>query len=459
MAETFTREDVQKLIDDAVRPLKKRIAELEEENAQLRAHLGKNSSNSSKPPSSDIVKPPKKKHLKRGDKKKRKAGGQPGHEKQSRASFTPEQVDKTYIHEWKDAGDLWEPLDDFSIHQQVELRDNPLHITEHRLRRYRHRRSGRVITTPMPRDLRGTGLFGPRLRGLTAMLKGELHASCRGIQKLYRDGLGLEVSTGYLMKVVRQTSDALCSTYEQLLDMLPTEPVLGMDETGHPDSGDKLWLWTAVGKTFSVFKVASNRGSEVIRGLLGLSYDGVLLTDFHSAYKKYVKDAGGVCLPSYCWAHLVREIKYLATLSDKVTKAWAEKLLSEVRKLFKAYHEQGPRAQANAKQAVLKRVKRPPKRGEVVMLATRIREQSTAYFRFLDRSDVEPTNNRSERALRHAVLHRKMTQGTRGDMGQRWCERFLTVRETCRQQERSLFDLLVEAITCHANGQQAPLMV
>ena len=275
MAETFTREDVQKLIDDAVRPLKKRIAELEEENAQLRARLGKNSSNSSKPPSSDIVKPPKKKHLKRGDKKKRKAGGQPGHEKQSRAPFTPEQVDESYIYEWEDAGDLWEPLDDFAVHQQVELRESPLHITEHLFRRYRHRKTGRIITSPRPQDLKHTGLFGPRLRALTVMLKGELHASCRGIRKLYADALGLKVSDGYLMKVVEQGSEALRSTYDDLHAALPSEPVLGMDETGHPDSGKKLWLWAAVAERFSVFKVATSRGSEVIRGLLGLSYSGV----------------------------------------------------------------------------------------------------------------------------------------------------------------------------------------
>ena len=53
-------------------------------------------------------------------------------------------------------------------------------------------------------------------------------------------------------------------------------------------------------------------------------------------------------------------------------------------------------------------------------------------------------------------MHRKLTQGTRGETGQRWLERMLSVRATCQQQRRSFFGYLVQAITEHANGQQPP---
>ena len=66
---------------------------------------------------------------------------------------------------------------------------------------------------------------------------------------------------------------------------------------------------------------------------------------------------------------------------------------------------------------------------------------------------VEPTNNRAERALRFAVLWRKMMQGTSNAKGDRWGERILSVRETCRLRGRPTFPALVDAVTCYFNGQ------
>jgi hypothetical protein len=57
------------------------------------------------------------------------------------------------------------------------------------------------------------------------------------------------------------------------------------------------------------------------------------------------------------------------------------------------------------------------------------------------------------RALRFAVLWRKLMQGTYNGKGDRWVERILTVRETCRLRGRPTFPVLVEAVTCSFNGQ------
>jgi transposase len=361
---------------------------------------------------------------------------------------------------------LWEPLDDWHVLQQVELRASPLIVTEHRFRRYRHKNTpggGRIIHAPVPDDLQQQGMFGPRLRALTATLKGDLHASYRGMTRLYEDAFGLAISTGYLGKVVAQTSDALALPYDRLCAALPGEPVLNLDETGHPDRGDRLWLWGAVAKRFTVFKVAAHRSAKVIEGLLGLAYAGVVGCDFFGAYRKFLKDTaaapgggGGGASAAFCWAHLIRDVRFLTTLSDKAIVRWAMKLLNAIKQLFKAYHTQGQRAQQEAKSLVLKCVRRPPNRGETRTLAKRIREHAKAYFLFLERDDVEPTNNAAERALRHAVISRKLTQGTRGDTGQRWCERMLSVRATCQQQRRSFFNYLVAAITEHTHRREPP---
>jgi hypothetical protein len=61
--------------------------------------------------------------------------------------------------------------------------------------------------------------------------------------------------------------------------------------------------------------------------------------------------------------------------------------------------------------------------------------------------------NRAERALRFAVLWRRMMQGTYNEKGDRWVERLLSVRETCRLRGRPTFPVLVHAVTCYFNGQ------
>jgi transposase len=76
-----------------------------------------------------------------------------------------------------------------------------------------------------------------------------------------------------------------------------------------------------------------------------------------------------------------------------------------------------------------------------------------ALWTFIMEEGVEPPNNRVERPLRFAVLWRKLMQGTYNGKGDRWVERILMVRETCRLRGRPTFPVLVEAVTCSFNGQ------
>ena len=182
----------------------RRIAELEAEVVELKrllakaldeiARLKRNSRTSSKPPSSDIVKPPKSDAA--GGGKKRTAGGQPGHARHTRTPFAAEQVDAAYEYDWAEPGDDWQPLDDFYVLQQVERRENPLIVTEHRFRRYRHRATGKIVTAPVPEDLRRQGLIGPRLRATTAWLKGQGHMAYQPLQGFLSRRAGVESQHG-----------------------------------------------------------------------------------------------------------------------------------------------------------------------------------------------------------------------------------------------------------------------
>ena len=92
-------------------------------------------------------------------------------------------------------------------------------------------------------------------------------------------------------------------------------------------------------------------------------------------------------------------------------------------------------------------------------LAKRLEAHGEGYFRFITTPGVEPTNNLAEQAIRFVVIDRRITQGTRGERGDRWCERIWTVMATCSQQGRSVFAYLEAAVTAWFEGDEAPSLL
>jgi transposase len=443
-----------------------RIAELQKQLASAR----KDSSTSSKPPSSDIVKPPRSAAPARGGRKwKRRRGGQPGHKRHQRKVFPPEEVDAAWVYEWPGSSlsPDWEPLDEFHTIQQVDLVKKLFTVTEHRARRYRYRPTGEVVAATLPDEVVRGGLVGPRLSALIAYQKGACHMTYRVIETFLNDVLHLPLSTGQLAKVVRKASVALAPAYEQLQAALPGQAVLNVDETGHPENGDRLWNWGfhAPGpQGFTLFHIDVSRSSEVLKEFLGETFRGVVGCDYHSAYRKFLHDIGA--LMQFCWAHLIRDVKYLVTLPDAVTRRFGERLLVTIKRLFRVWHRRGQmrpqrwkREADRAKRDVLKVARRPPWRSEARNIAERFRQHADHYFRFLETPGVEPTNNAMEQRFRFVVIDRRITQGTRGETGRRWCERIWTVLATCAQQSRSAFEFLYDSIVAHLTKHFSPSLL
>jgi hypothetical protein len=89
---------------------------------------------------------------------------------------------------------------------------------------------------------------------------------------------------------------------------------------------------------------------------------------------------------------------------------------------------------------------RVPNVPEAQNLAARFDQHGDSYLRFITTPDVEPTNNLAEQAIRFVVIDRRITQGTRGEPGRRWCERIWTAIATCTQHGKSLFEFLDHSV-------------
>lgn len=399
---------------------------------------------------------------------KRSRGGQPGHPRHERKPFSSDEIDdvKQYrLTHCPDCSTRLRRSDEApGVIQQVELVERPTRVAEHRGRAYWCPCCEKVCYGVIPRAVREGGLVGPRLTAMVAYLKGGCHTSYSTVRTFLQDVMDFKISRGQLGKLVGKTTVALQGPYEELLARLPGEGMLNVDETGHKDSGDLLWTWCFRAELFTLFKIDPSRGSDVLVEVLGEEFDGVLGCDYFGAYRKYMNDFGVVV--QFCLAHLIREVKFLTTLTDPVTKNYGERLLDRLRQLFRVIHrretmtdEEFSRALERERAKVLKVGRRAPDRIEAQKLAKRFRKHGAAYFRFITTPGLEPTNNLAEQAIRFIVIDRRVTQGTGSPAGQRWSERIWTTMATCSQQGRSAFRFLESTITAHLQGRAPPSLL
>ena len=274
-------------------------------------------------------------------------------------------------------------------------------------------------------------------------------------------------------------SASLSDVHAELKLAIPEQPQLGSDESSLKNNGKKHWIWCITAPLFTLFHIASSRSRSVLEELIGTDYKGFIHFDYFSANCSFAWHFD--MKAQYCWAHLIRDIRFLLKHPDKKTKAWAERLLDRSRKIFSAWHRRDEmtdngshRSMMTHRDRFLEIVRKPPNSTEAVNLAARFAvipfqaegsneiqsyDLSTDYFRFLFESGVEPTNNHSEQQIRHCVIDRRITQGTRSAVGQRYHERMWTAIATCTKQGRSFFHFLHESISANLNSQPAPSLL
>src|SRR3954447_5331097 len=452
--------------------LEAELAELKPAVAQLGQQLAaarKDSSTSSKPPSSDTVKPPKSPPPQGQD--RRRIGGQPGHPKHERVAFPAEAINAgSFDHRIDDCpscGHHLQPMRTIAprVVQQIDIVEVPLSIQEHRSHPGWCPRCQKTYEAPLPPGIRRGGLVGPSLTTWIAYLKGACHASFSTVRKFLRDVVRVTISRGQLARIIAKVSRALERPYQELLDDLPGQSRLNVDETGHKQNGDRQWAWCFRAGLYTLFKIDPTRSADVLIGVLGAEFDGVLGCDYFSSYRRYQRESG--VLLQFCLAHLIRDVKFLATLPDPGDRAYGEGLREALRSLFAVIHRRehlSPEAFQGQLEAARTEVLRcgtqdVPETKHCSNLAKRLKKHGESYFRFLTTPGLEPTNNLAEQAIRFVVIDRLITQGTRSEAGDRWCERIWTVIATCVQQGRSVFAYLEAAVGAWFDGAEAPSLL
>jgi transposase len=298
-------------------------------------------------------------------------------------------------------------------------------------------------------------------------------------QALLQQLLGLTISCGAINTICQRLSTALAQPTAEVLQAARQQPVAYVDETGAPTGNAdgnnptrrRSWLWVMVTPVVTVFRQGLSRSAAAAIELLGDAFAGTVVSDRFSAYNH---------LPSHqrqlCWAHLKHDL----TTIDERTGASAEfgaQLLQLQQHLIEHWHQWKAGAtdwlalqracqpiRLAFEQTLQRVVELGCQKGEhspwgkTVLTCQQLANQKQALLTFLEHPGIEPTNNAAERALRPAVIQRKITglpsnsRGVQSAHGALCRSRLLTVTTTLRQQGRVVWDFLEQAWIAHHQG-------
>lgn len=276
--------------------------------------------------------------------------------------------------------------------------------------------------------------YGPNLHASVAYWKFGLGLTLGKIQTLLKAQYSLEVSTGVLSGMLTRCSNWLEDAYEDIKTSLIDQSNLHADESGWRQDGRNFWLWSFSNDYLSFYSIEKSRGQDVVRSILGKTFDGVLISDFYGSYN------GIECAKQRCWVHLLRELREL-----KEKYKGNKEIVAFSRRLKTFFHRGVALALAHeSKKDITKQLKRLEadthrfamqghKHEDLIRLAKRLIKYRGELYTFIEQG-VDPTNNNAEREIRPAVLLRKTSYGNRSEQGSRNQEVLMTGVRTCAKR-------------------------
>ena len=441
----MTQAELIELIIGLREVIERQAIEIEE----LKARLGLNSTNSSKPPSSDGLSKVPTKSLR--EKSGKKPGGQKGHKGSG-----------LKIDREPDAVIVVEPV---SCACGCGLEGEPTFHVDTRysydvevtvtLKKYDIREAvcpecGSTARPEIPAGINGSVNYGNTLRALCVVLT---QYACVGIDKTHKilhDLVGLPISTGTIKNIQSQFAGLTDKTIGIIKQNLRESPVINADETGARVDGRTQWIHVASNSKYTLLTVHRKRGGEgsAAGGVLP-GYTGTLVHDCWRAYFGFDR-----CRHAVCCAHLLRELNALIETGKHQWASEMKGLLLEMKKTVEGY-----KSKSRTELSRYYRTKFKARYEDIVALANgnvtksttrkktkaenllkRLEEYRGEVTRFAEDFDVPFDNNQAERDVRNVKVKQKVTGGHRTDDGAEEYAKTMSVIGTVVKFGQSVFN-------------------
>ncbi len=400
----------------------------------------KTSRTSSKPPSSD-----KKERRERS----KPGGAKPGHKGHARSLH--ENPDETVDHrpdicpnchghlEADLAGDI------IGEYDEVEVPPIAPFVRRHRRLCVCCPHCSLKVKAPLPEAARGTP-FGSRLHGLALYLKSFQAVSFVRLESMMADLFGVKISQGALNNMLKRAHAPFAARKKSIIADLRNADVVASDETGIRMEGLNGYHWVFMGSKAIVHEARLSRAAQVVRDVMGGHRPNIWLSDGYSA------QAGHGHHHQTCLAHLARDIAYAVEVSDDMIpirlKLWLDKVFVLARNIT-GFASSTLKAKKRALENALADILATNSTCEIAAtLQAKLARASPRLLTFLDYpGEVEITNNGCERALRPAVIQRKVTNGFRSMWAAQGDCAVRTVVDTQKLAGKTPFQTILTTIT------------
>lgn len=289
--------------------------------------------------------------------------------------------------------------------------------------------------------------IGPNAKALAGFLHYYLSVPYRKIKALFKEAFNLDFDPTSCVGFDKQIRIRGEPLYKKLKDSLKDKPYLSVDETGWKDK----WLWCYADERQAVYRIESGRGQKELRGTLGDSYKGVLISDFLGAYN------GIRSLKQRCLVHTLRLIdKWLVYYDNdpKIAKYFVS-LKTAVKRIVCLNSQMKKKRLPNnfllRKADVVGRLRRLLSKELEPIKADKFRRKLLDHFdelvTCLDYKGIASHNNLVERLLRGSVIMRKITFGNHSREGELNHEVIMSLIQSARLQNLNPLPFLRAILT------------
>ena len=364
----------------------------------------------------------------------------------ARSRMTPTQRVEHVVAECPDCGTQLSGGWTQRTREIIDLPQVPVQITEHAYIARTCPRCQHCCVPPAQLDgvVMGRQRLGINVISLIAALREEARLPFRTIQWYLGAVHGLHLSLGAIVDATQRVARQAQAVMADIVERIRGSPVVHADETGWREGGHNGYVWTFSTPTQRYF-LRRGRGKAVVDEVLGEEFAGVLVSDFYAAYHHYDGPK------QRCWAHLLRDIHDVRALypDDAPLVQWADAVHQLYRQAKACTHPQQKRRRAAqlAMERQLLTICQPfsdDSSAVQAKLCRRIERHIKELFVFVAEPEVPPDNNAAERSLRHLVVSRKVSGGTRSERGSNskmtlaslfgtWRAQGLNPLDACRQ--------------------------
>jgi len=435
--------------------LENRLSELSAEVEMLRDKLSGGGSGSSAAP---FIKPNRqqRREAERAERKKRK------HSFGRKRDVATEEV-RHVVEHCPDCGRKLSGGWEQSRRQVIEIPQAPVRVIDHVLMARVCGVCGKVHVPKLgiSDGVIGKQRLGVGLMSLISTLSVAKRMPQRMIQKLLTGLYDLRISIGEINEVLHRVSQWAKPTVLGILRKIRGSPDANADETGWREDGINGYLWSVSTGTQRFYYFHRRRAGRIIRHILGGKFGGVLGCDFYKGYDWYAGPK------QRCWVHLLRHLAKLVDkyASDSNLLKWAE----VVKDIYKAAKKAARRVVTDATRVLLREALQEKlsviaepylkdKNAPQHVLAKLICQYLPELFTFVEHPSVASSNNAAERAIRPAVISRKISGGTRSARGSQTKTRLMSIFATWALQGKDSIaacaDMIIAANTPPATCPQ-----